>query len=227
MVRALLLFSLLFCVSAGANYRPVGKKLGRFETTYYYTPRETDYPAKSKTAKILDKSGKVIARVSPEFMESLKIEGSGVLKDGRVIGFAGIKDDVRHYYIIPDNVSRGTHGCVLEPFHILAVDPKVIPLGTIIRIPETIGMPLPNGKKHDGIWRAEDVGSAIKGKHVDLYVGGGANAKILRDYLKSNGSSLEKGLTLEKVSVPPVTSCIFKHDESSRAPATAPASDPE
>lgn len=53
----------------------------------------------------------------------------------------------------------GAYGVTLTPYHSIAVDPKLIPLGTVL---------------HDksGNWYvAEDTGSAIKGNRVDLFVG--------------------------------------------------------
>lgn len=53
----------------------------------------------------------------------------------------------------------GAYGVKLTPYHSIAVDPSIIPLGTVL---------------HDdsGNWYiAEDTGSAIKGNRVDLFVG--------------------------------------------------------
>lgn len=50
----------------------------------------------------------------------------------------------------------GARGVELIPDYSVAVDPKVIPLGTIIII---------DGKEY----RADDTGSAIKGNHIDFY----------------------------------------------------------
>jgi 3D (Asp-Asp-Asp) domain-containing protein len=55
----------------------------------------------------------------------------------------------------------------------LAVDPKVFPKRSIIFIAETVCMIMPNGKPHDGLWYASDVGGAIKGQKVDLFTGAG------------------------------------------------------
>jgi 3D (Asp-Asp-Asp) domain-containing protein len=64
-------------------------------------------------------------------------------------------------------------GCSVSPMRTLAVDPRVIPKRSIVFIEETVGMIMPNGKPHDGLWYASDVGGAIKGKKVDLFTGVG------------------------------------------------------
>ena len=53
----------------------------------------------------------------------------------------------------------------------LAVDPTVIPRRTVVFIQETVGLLMPDGSRHDGMWYASDTGGAIKGKKVDLYTG--------------------------------------------------------
>ena len=64
-------------------------------------------------------------------------------------------------------------GCTVSPMRTLAVDPKVIPKHSIVFIEETVGMIMPNGKPHDGLWYASDIGGAIKGQKVDLFTGAG------------------------------------------------------
>lgn len=64
-------------------------------------------------------------------------------------------------------------GCAVSPMRTLAVDPKVIPRRSIVFIEETVGMVMPDGRLHDGLWYASDIGGAIKGKKVDLFTGSG------------------------------------------------------
>lgn len=58
----------------------------------------------------------------------------------------------------------------------IAVDPKVIPMRTTVYIEfpeETRYITLPDGTKFDlnGEWTAVDTGSAVKGNHIDLFLG--------------------------------------------------------
>ena len=68
---------------------------------------------------------------------------------------------------------RDSLGCAVSPMRTLAVDPRVIPRRTIVFIEETVGMLMPDGRAHDGLWYASDVGGAIKGPKIDLFTGSG------------------------------------------------------
>ena len=58
-----------------------------------------------------------------------------------------------------ESEAYGASGKRLEPLVSVAVDPRVIPLGTVLR-------------DADGhLYRAEDTGGAIKGNRIDLFVG--------------------------------------------------------
>jgi 3D (Asp-Asp-Asp) domain-containing protein len=72
--------------------------------------------------------------------------------------------------------SRDSLGCTVVPMRTLAVDPRVIPRRTIVFIEETVGLMMPDGTKHDGLWYATDIGGAIKGSKVDLYTGQGSSS---------------------------------------------------
>lgn len=69
-------------------------------------------------------------------------------------------------------------GCDARPtpmlaYRTVAVDPAVIPLGTVLYIPELRGQIFRLGGEvfaHDGYVFAGDVGGAIKGAHIDFYV---------------------------------------------------------
>ncbi|MBO9708983.1 MAG: hypothetical protein J7521_12300 [Caulobacter sp.] len=67
-------------------------------------------------------------------------------------------------------------GCKVVAMRTLAVDNKIIPRRTVVFIKETVGLPMPNGEKHDGYWYASDVGGAIKGNKLDLFSGQGASS---------------------------------------------------
>lgn len=77
--------------------------------------------------------------------------------------------------------ARNSMGCRAVPMRTLAVDPRVVPKGSVVYIKETVGLPLPGGGVHDGLWYASDVGGAIKGQRIDLYTGqGAASARAIK-----------------------------------------------
>ena len=67
-------------------------------------------------------------------------------------------------------------GCKVVPMRTAAIDKKLIPRRTVLFIKETVGLPMPDGGKHDGYWYASDVGGAIKGERIDLYTGNGKSS---------------------------------------------------
>jgi len=180
--------------------------LGRFYNSYYYVASEADYVRHRIDNVIRDMEGKVLARVSTAFKRAVSVEGSGKLRDGRMINYADkVKGEVR-FFVTPNPWGTGAGACALEPFRTVAVDPKRIPLGAVVRIDETVGMPLPDGSIHDGLWRAEDIGGAIKENRIDLFVGERAHGPVLDRhqifYLRA--------LTVRLAAPPPVDSCAKK-----------------
>ena len=92
--------------------------------------------------------------------------------------------------------TRDSMGCKVVPMRTLAVDPRVVPKGTVVFIKETVGLPLPGGGVHDGLWYASDVGGLIKGDRIDLFTGDGpASARAI----KKSGLNLAH-LTVTEVS---------------------------
>lgn len=66
---------------------------------------------------------------------------------------------------------KGNKGNPLTPFVSVAADQSLYPFGTKLYIPAARGLKLPGGKVHDGIFVVDDVGSAIKGNHLDFFTG--------------------------------------------------------
>jgi len=69
----------------------------------------------------------------------------------------------------------GVLGMILIPFRSIAVDPAVIPTGSLVYIPAARGtrFTLPSGEPavHDGFFFAADRGGAIKDNHIDVFIG--------------------------------------------------------
>lgn len=64
---------------------------------------------------------------------------------------------------------------ILSPYRTIATDLSYIKPGTVLFIPKARGakITLPNGKSitHDGYFFAGDKGGAIKGNHIDVFIG--------------------------------------------------------
>ena len=65
-------------------------------------------------------------------------------------------------------------GCKVVAMRTAAVDGVKLPRHTVLFIKETVGLPMPDGTKHNGYWYASDVGSAIHAGRIDLFTGRGA-----------------------------------------------------
>lgn len=74
----------------------------------------------------------------------------------------------------------GYDNYILEPYRTIASDNTQIPLGTVIYIPKARGaiITLKSGRviTHDGYFFIGDRGGAIKGNHVDVFIGTHAKA---------------------------------------------------
>ena len=157
-----------------------------YRNTWYYFVTEEEFPNAPKDTEVLDLEGNSLARVHAKFKKALDIQGSGRLVDGRVLNFAGRANDPSgpgvRYKFVDAPYGLGVGACPLVPYRSLAVDPRRIPLGSLVRIEETVGMRLPDGSLHDGVWRAEDIGSAIQGDRIDLFAGAGySSGKVILD----------------------------------------------
>lgn len=80
--------------------------------------------------------------------------------------------------------NRDSLGCAVSPMRTLAVDPRYIPRRTMVYIEETVGITMPDGTRHDGIWYASDTGGKIKGGRIDLFTGSGKAS--MREFYKRN-----------------------------------------
>ena len=67
-------------------------------------------------------------------------------------------------------------GCKVVAMRTAAVDGIDLPRHTILFIKETVGLPMPDGSRHDGYWYASDVGTAIHRGRIDLFTGDGAHS---------------------------------------------------
>lgn len=178
--------------------------IGSFRNTHYYSVLEDDFAQFTKQTNVYNMQDEVLAVVSVEFKKAMDIEGTGKVKDGRVLNYAGRKAGGIRYMVSEFPFGNGIGKCALVPFRTVAVDSKKIMLGSTVYISETDGMKLPDGSIHDGLWKAEDVGGAIKGDRIDLYVGEG---KKSGEVLTQGGIGHLQPLTVKLVSLPGDDSC--------------------
>ena len=182
------------------------KKLGLFTITFYYVANEDEVAASKKPAKpaavndntetelasiapvdepqeekvsLYSKDCTVIAEVSRAFASQLSIQGTGKLRDGRMLNVSGhcsCEFSPCFHELVAQVWGTAGSGRPLQPFRTVAVDPKVIKLGSLLYVPLLEGRVMPGrppwgGFVHDGCVVADDTGGGIKGEQLDLFVG--------------------------------------------------------
>lgn len=166
---------------------PLGEQ-GTYKLTYYWLAYESEYANEPYEIEIYTRQGFPIGRFPRAFVFELRLEGSGVLRDGRLINYDGrCAYGIGTCYQTLDPQShpfgKGGQQRALQPFRSVAVDPRWVPLGTPLYMPELRGMKLPDGTLHDGCVRADDTGGGIRRREIDFFVESYANYKYLEEQL--------------------------------------------
>jgi 3D (Asp-Asp-Asp) domain-containing protein len=181
------------------------RQLGQFTITFYYVVGEDEVTAKSGLLAANDNRGsngeqsdaelaaiapdlvtlyagaskcEPIADVSKEFATQLAVQGTGKLRDGRVLNIWGPCSCKHTPCFKVTRAQWGTAGTgkPLQPFRTVAVDPRVVKLGSLLYVPLLEGRTMPGrqpwgGYVHDGCVIADDTGGHISGNRIDLFVG--------------------------------------------------------
>jgi 3D (Asp-Asp-Asp) domain-containing protein len=172
------------------------KALGLFDITFYYLVGEEDVKPKAPANDNADvelaaiapqpqvtlhdwKTCDAIAEVTPEFASAARLQGTGKLRDGRLVNTVNrtsCKCEGPCVQVIKNTWGTAGTGKALQPFRTVAVDPKVVKLGSLLYIPLLEGRTMPGrapwgGYIHDGCVTADDTGGGIDGHQLDLFVG--------------------------------------------------------
>ena len=145
-----------------------------FQVTHYNRISENDPKfasgdlAEMITAPGLDEPHKKGFLGSPY---GVKMQGTGTASDGRNIMWAG---NGRYAY-----GAGGAYAPVERPLEQIAVDPTVIPKRSKVYV-----------DCHKRVMSADDTGSAIKGNHIDVYVGAMEYDKVISTYGPYGSSKL-------------------------------------
>ena len=141
-----------------SNTQPNMKCTSGWYITRYYTPVETDFKGSKKNIEV----DGVMRNFSKSFVNTVKIEGWGKTMQGDYLGYY---DGSYHSSAYPLNSQEG-------PLVIgdIVTDPLLITSNSAVKIPS---LPSPWNNR---VFNATDVGPAIKGKHIDVYIGLGKAA---------------------------------------------------
>lgn len=157
------------------------KKIGDLKPSFYWVGLETR-DGQPRDQPLKDMDGNVLVRVSKKFFDTVKLEGTGKLLDGRVINYKGrVGKEIRYRWCGPDApYGYGLDDHKLVPFRSVAVDPTVVPIGSKVYIPQAKGAKLPDGKIHDGYFTAIDIGDAIKNHRIDVFTAYGDQSRVFK-----------------------------------------------
>lgn len=204
----------LICSAQTESFAEESKtKLGQFGVTYFWTPpkkSEGEYSGSAST-RLLTPDGKLIKKVPYGFYKTLKLEGAGILSDGRLVNYHSTQRGIPRFFVGDKGKAPygyGNKSNALVPYRTLAVDQSVVPFGTTLFIPEVVGAKLPDGTVHDGYFKAGDIGDKIKGNRIDIFAGfahtlsevkqlGGAPSGL---GVNRSGAHTGGGVTIYKVS---------------------------
>ena len=192
--------------------------LGTFRMTRYYVVEEKSFKplprpddeavlasAAPRTTGVTlydDRGCKPLATVTARFAEVLDVQGTGKLRDGRVLNVSSACRCGHSPCYRPTGKSArwglSALSRPLEPFRSVAVDPDVVPLGSLLYIPELDGLTMPGrppwgGFIHDGCVHAVDVGGGIDGQHIDFFVGRYQSKKALDARRKMKHVTVHRG----------------------------------
>lgn len=181
-----------------ADLPELGEPLGAFRFTMYYVAQESAYPKVDlsgipdevsgapdddggatdggKSVTLFAKDCRPIADVDAGFARQIDMQGTGKLRDGRVLNTSGTCK-CQHspcYFEIKAAWAMGANGR-LSPFRSVAIDTSIVPLGSMLYIPDLDGLRMPGkapwgGYIHDGCVMADDRGGGIKGHELDFFV---------------------------------------------------------
>jgi 3D (Asp-Asp-Asp) domain-containing protein len=179
-----------------------GRVLGTFRNTYYDFPNEADHTG--PPVSLMNASCEPIAKVPRGFYEAVCVQGSGSLARGGTVSFA--KRDCACAEVCPRTGQRicfealdktkypwgrGAAGTAIAPLRSVAADTNVLPMGTVIYLPELDGVAANGSGPIDGCFVVEDRGLRVQGEHVDIFTGVPAQTKMLNSLVPSN-----QGVTL-------------------------------
>jgi 3D (Asp-Asp-Asp) domain-containing protein len=182
--------------------------LGTFRNTYYDFPNEADHTDTRAPVSLMNSSCQPITKVARGFYDAVCVQGSGTLARGTTVSFA--KRDCACAEVCPRTGQRicfdaldastfpwgrGAAGRPITPLRTVAADTNVLPMGTVLYIPDLDGVTrlarggasnASGGDVIDGCFVVEDRGLRVQGEHVDIFTGQPAQTAALNAKVPSN-----------------------------------------
>ena len=184
--------------------------VGAFGLTYYYMVYETSFTLDAQgqdlpdlpMTELRDMSCASLAQVATSFADAICVEGSGMIRDGRIVNLAldcacghPCPNGRRVCFQMLDAEAfpygMGAEGNALEPLRSLATDSSILTHGTVVYLPDWDGQVIPDVDGlgafiHDGCFRADDIGHGVDGYHLDIFAGSPGMWQALEWYLPTS-----------------------------------------
>jgi len=179
---------LLWTIMAGVE----GAKV-RF--TMYWVTHETEFSLGSDTA-LKTCSGTTLANVSKQYANTIRLEGSGVLRSGKVLNLSYCNCNGGYNCFEEVESPMGSNDNPLKTY--ISIAANDIGYGKKVYVQEMDGWKLPNGKTHNGCVRLDDTCSTCDDGHIDFFV-----------WDKENYENLDNKYPLEYVNIEVGKSCTL------------------
>ncbi|KAI9489536.1 hypothetical protein BDB00DRAFT_842872 [Zychaea mexicana] len=152
-------------------------KKGNAKLTMYWIPKEGDVDmlnngktvklTGSKTKSLKTISGKTIAKVASVTYDKFQMEGTGLLKSGKMVNLGANKNVFMELDRSETPYGLGDNSNGLVPW--VSVASNDMKRGTKLYIKEFDGLKLPNGRTHNGCVRVDDKGWSFSGCQLDWF----------------------------------------------------------
>lgn len=178
-----------------------GRLVGTFRNTYYDFPTEGEPDPKAPVVPLMSATCTEIAKVPRAFHDAVCVQGSGSLRRGGTVSFA--KRDCPCAAVCPRTgqqicfdaldpatfpFGRGAAGKPIRPLRTIAADTSVLPMGTVVYVPELEGaIGASGGEPSDGCFVVEDRGLRVQGEHIDIFTGSPEATALVNANVPSNG----------------------------------------
>ncbi|KAI8988135.1 hypothetical protein BDF20DRAFT_853975 [Mycotypha africana] len=216
---SLLLLLLLVVSSITVSAAPLDKRgisscYKKARITQYWIPKEGDKDMTndgksvtltgSKTKSLKDKKGRTIEKVAKITYEKFQMEGTGLLKSGKLVNLDSGNDKFMELDRSKTPYGLGSNGNGLQPW--VSVAANDIKKGTTLYVKELDGLKLPDGKIHNGCVRVDDEGWSFDGCQLDFFVLQFTAYQELQDIIPDRVNAVEKKCTIKNY----VTSAVKK-----------------
>lgn len=181
-----------------APKKPIGESLGEFKISFYVLTDEKSHQKESYDTPLYKKDGTLIGKFPKRFVSDLRIQGSARLSSGDILAHGGPCEYGPTgicYRILSRKKypwGQGSTGRPLKLMQSAAIDPRVIPYGVKVYIPELDGVVV-QGKTLNGCFSTDDTGGGIRGKEIDLFAGSRSIIAKVKDRIPTLRTTIYRG----------------------------------